>query len=310
MIGSPPADALRAPNNGDAMTSSLIHIRSDVADGIAEVSARPSAVRCSPVDAYRDVSEGSRRQLFSLVGRTPDAARGSSRGSMQRSALRAAVLLWLVAALAACSSNDAGEPSRTLGDPSSATFPPFTGAPSASPPPATSGSIGPPEITVTIDEGSYDSVASMASDATAAVIGGVTAVDLLGRPGAAGEPGVDEFVAVTVDVSETLLGDPLDDVVFAWSAFRTDEAGHHIGEYVTNGLPTPRVGDRLVLFLDPVDPAFEAHLGADLTHELVRLDGILFLDGDVIAHGETGSAVVPLLVGRTIQSIRSELPAR
>ncbi len=164
-------------------------------------------------------------------------------------------------------------------------------------------------VEVEIDDGTFGSVSEMADAATLIVVGEVIDVTSLGRPFAAGAPNADEFVAITVRIGETLKGEPTDEIVLTWQAFATDADGRRTGTLVTNGLRPPDVADRLVLFLGTVDPAWSAVVGGVPTHQLVKLDGIAFLDGDQPISGEVGSLAAQQLSAMSLAEIRNAIAA-
>ncbi len=60
-----------------------------------------------------------------------------------------------------------------------------------------------------------------------------------------------------------------------------------------------------MLFLDPVDAAFNDFLGGELTHHLVKLDGIAYLDGDQVVAAEVGSTAAEQLRTMSVNEIRA-----
>lgn len=221
----------------------------------------------------------------------------------------AAVLFAL--ALAACASPEAGGSPNVPTAPPRTSSPPTTAVARPTSPP-TPPSTSPPDVTIpaeladldlVIDDGSFDSIASMAAASTVIVAGEVRAVRSLGQPDIGDR--TDEYVAAWIAVDETVLGQPIDDVVLGWNAYRATADGARVARYVTNGIAPPEPGDRLLLFLDPVDQAFADVVGGDLTHQLVKLDGILRLTDRTIVGGEAESSIVAELLGRTVDDVRS-----
>ena len=184
---------------------------------------------------------------------------------------------------------------------------PTTPAPTPPTTPATPRPVATEDVT--IDDGTYDSVSEMGADADVVVIGDVVAVDSLGRPFADGNQNTNEYVAVTVSTVDTLTGEPTGEIVFVWQAFATDADGNRTATLLVNGIRPPEVADRLVLFLDPVDSAFNDFLGGVLTHELVKLDGIGYLDGDQVIAAEVGSTASEQLRTMSVNEIRAALAA-
>jgi hypothetical protein len=109
--------------------------------------------------------------------------------------------------------------------------------------------------------------------------------------------------------AESLKGQAADDLVLGWKAFETDTNGERVATLLTNGLRPPDVADRLLLFLVPADPAFAEHVGAPLTHQLVKLDGIAYLEGDDLVAAEKDSPAAGQLVAMSLSAIRDEVAA-
>jgi hypothetical protein len=147
----------------------------------------------------------------------------------------------------------------------------------------------------------------MAEAAALVIVGDVVEVTSLGRPDLPEDPDAGEYVAVTVRAIETLAGQPADDVVLAWHAYDVDDDGRRIATLITNGVRPPAVADRLLLFLVPVDPAFDEHVGGAPTHQLVKLDGIAYLDGEALVAAETNSPAAEQLVTMDLSAIRDEI---
>lgn len=202
------------------------------------------------------------------------------------------------------------EPPDSSPPPTSAPVPGPTPAPTA---PPTTPAEPRPAVTedVTIDDGTYDSVGEMGDNSSVVVVGDVVEVTSLGRPFADGDQyqNTSEYVAVTVETVDTLTGEPTGEVVLAWQAFATDSDGNRTATLLLNGIRPPEVADRLVLFLDPVDAAFNDFIGGELTHQLVKLDGIAYLDGDQVTAGEVGSTAAEQLRTMTVREIRVALSA-
>ncbi len=215
--------------------------------------------------------------------------------------------------------DDVTTPTQPLDPPDSSTPPtvaPTTPpAPTPAPAPTTPAPTTPPmtpatprpvaTLDLTIDDGTFDSVAEMGDDAAVVVIGDVIEVSSLGRPFADGDQNTNEYIAVTVATVDTLTGEPTGEIVFAWQAFATDADGNRTATLLINGIRPPEVTDRLVLFLNPVDSAFNDFLGGVLTHELVKLDGIAYLDGDQVIAAEVGSTAAEQLRTMSVNEIRS-----
>ncbi len=164
-----------------------------------------------------------------------------------------------------------------------------------------------PDEDVVVDEGTFDSLEDMADASDLVVVGEVIRANSIGRLAAATDPTADEFVAITVEPSETLRGSFPGSVVIAWAAYSTDEDGTRVAVRTVNGIRPPAAGDRVVLFLRSVDPDFAEFAGGVPTHELVKLDGIGFIDGEVVTEVETGSPAGELLRGMTVASLRDAI---
>ena len=140
-------------------------------------------------------------------------------------------------------------------------------------------------------------------------VGDVVEITSLGRPYLDRDPNAYEMVQVTVQTVDTLEGTPTGEIVFAWQAFATDAEGNRIATVLTNGIRPPDLADRLVLFVTPVDPAFAELIGGDLTHQLVKLDGIAYVDGERVIAGEIGSPAAEDLLTMTLSEIRDAVAA-
>ncbi len=139
------------------------------------------------------------------------------------------------------------------------------------------------------------------------MVGTVREESSLGRPNASTDPLADEFLGLTIEVETVLAGDPVDDVTMAWDAYVVDADGSRTAANVMNGVPVPHVGDRLVLFLRPVDEQFGAAMGGFPTHAPVALDGVAFLDRDTVTLTDETATQAAHLTGMTIAQIVSEL---
>lgn len=156
-----------------------------------------------------------------------------------------------------------------------------------------------------VSDDSYESIVSMAAAADIVVVTEVIDTKSLGRPDLAEDPYADEYLALTMHVEEALSGESPPEVTIAWDAYNVGPDGTRVAKWIANGLPTPAIGDRLVLFLRPVDEALSAHLSSELTHQPVALDGVVFLDGNRISAVETHSSVAGQLLGMDVADLRS-----
>jgi hypothetical protein len=96
-------------------------------------------------------------------------------------------------------------------------------------------------------------------------------------------------------------------VIIAWAGYSTDEDGARVAVRTVNGVRPPAVGDRVVLFLRPVDPGFADFAGGVPTHDLIKLDGIGFVIDDVVTEVEAGSLAAELLRGMTVTALREAI---
>lgn len=221
---------------------------------------------------------------------------------MRSRSLIALATFALFPVLVACgSSDDAAAPPPTS---------PAPAAPSTDPP----GTDAPPsiewpdeELDVVVDDGTFESVSEMGDESDLVVVGEVVEVESIGRLNVGQDPDAPEYVAVTIRPSETLRGTSGGDVVLVWAAFEVGPDGERVATRIINGLRPPDSGDRVLLFLDTVDPAFADLAGGAPTHQLVRLDGIAYLDGDQPVAGEVGSPAAEALLAMTLDGIRAEL---
>ena len=161
-----------------------------------------------------------------------------------------------------------------------------------------------PDEDLIVDDGTFDSLEDMADASDIVLVGEVIDATSIGRLAEATDPTADEFLAITVEPSERLRGSYPGNVVIAWAAYSTDQDGTRVAVRTINGVQPPALGDRLVLFLRPVDPGFAEFAGGAPTHELVKLDGIGFVTDDVVTEVETGSPAAELLRGMTVASLR------
>lgn len=147
----------------------------------------------------------------------------------------------------------------------------------------------------------------MGHASTLVIVGVVVDLQSLGRPNLAEDPYADEFLAVTIRTTETIKGQPTDEVVLGWDAFNVNPDGQRVATWISNGLRPPDLGDRMLLFLIPADPAFADHLGGAPTHQPVKLDGVAYLDGDQPIAGETNSPAAEQLISMPLNQIRDEV---
>lgn len=226
---------------------------------------------------------------------------------MRSRSLIALATFALFPVLVACgSSDDAAAPPPTSPAPAApSTDPPGTDVPGTEAPP----SIEWPqeEIDVVVDDGTFGSVSEMGDESDLVVVGEVVEVVSIGRLNVGQDPDAPEYLAVTIRPSETLQGASDGDVVLVWAAFEVDADGKRVATRILNGLRPPDVGDHVLAFLDTVDPAFADLAGGVPTHQLVRLDGIAYLEGDQPVAVEVGSTAAEELLTMTLDDLRAEL---
>ena len=158
--------------------------------------------------------------------------------------------------------------------------------------------------TMTVEDGHYGTVEEMAQAADLVIVGDVIGVESLGRPSLDEDPYADEYVAITVETAEVLKGASVPSVVLGWDAIAVDLDGNRVATILSNGIRPPRVGDHVLLFLDPADPSFVESLGGKPTHWPVLLDGVAYLDGDRLVAGETASTTASQLLVLSLPQIR------
>lgn len=140
------------------------------------------------------------------------------------------------------------------------------------------------------EPGPDSSVERLAADSDVVLVATVELVESLGRPAIAEDEFADEYLAVSLRADEVLEGDESDPVVLPWQGFNVDADGNRVATWVINGLPVPRVGDRMLLFLVDIDPAASRAFGGVPTHVPTQLEGVAFLDeSGAVVHAATGS---------------------
>jgi hypothetical protein len=211
-------------------------------------------------------------------------------------------------ALVACGS-DADSNSAPPTTVTPATDAPTTDAPTTVPPttvpPTTVAPTGLPAVDVEIDYEPHASIDDLVGDSDLVVIGTVTDAHSLGRPFLAQDPSAHEFVAYTVHVDEHLAGDPVDSVTLAWDAFTVGAGGERTGEVVLSGVRAPRVGDTVLLFLQPADPTLAAVVGGTPTHQPAALDGVVYVAAGAGVEGDVDSPAFAQMQGRSIEDLRA-----
>ena len=154
------------------------------------------------------------------------------------------------------------------------------------------------------DDPVYESVEQLAADSTLIVAAEVSEVSSLGRPSLEEDPYADEYVAVSMRVTETFKGETPEHLRLGWSAINVNPDGQRVAVWVASGLPPPSVGNQMLLFLDEVDPAYDEFLGGIPTHEPVALDGIVYLENNVPVVVEQRSPAGEELLTMTLDSLQ------
>lgn len=155
----------------------------------------------------------------------------------------------------------------------------------------------------------HNSIDELIASAQLIVVGSVVDVESLGRPSMNEDPNAEEYAAFTIHVDEQLMGDPVNEVTLAWDSYVVDDNGERIGEVVMNGVPVPRMGDTMLLFLQTADPAFAAFLGGVPTHQPVGLDGVVYIRSGVAADGDVTSPASAQIEGWTLDELRNAVSA-
>jgi hypothetical protein len=227
--------------------------------------------------------------------------------------------------VAGCGSDDSasidptGAPTVVTQAPTPATSAPITTdappAPEASPTsgPATSDAPAAettlPANPIVIDDMGYVSLEEMAAAASLVIHGTVTDETSLGRPDVEADPSADEYLGLTVSVDALLKGSAVDEVRLGWDAYVVDANGERAATNVMNGIDVPRVGDEVLLFLQPIDADAARFMGGFPTHAPVSLDGIAFVEDHTVTATDDISADVIGLPGKTIEQIAALISA-
>lgn len=168
----------------------------------------------------------------------------------------------------------------------------------------------PTTFTDVSDDVVFESVAAMAEASELVVTGQVVAVDrvlTVDVPGEEDDPqSPSEWVGIVVRPDRTLRGANLDQVTLVWEAYILNEQGERTLEVITDGFPTPHIGDRLLLFLVSESSARQARFSGAPTHRPVTLDGFAFLDGDEVAAVRVdGPGPADQLLGASVAEVAS-----
>ncbi len=169
-----------------------------------------------------------------------------------------------------------------------------------------------PTTILEVEDNFYDGVQGLGSASEAVIVGTVESVESIGTVSEGEDPNPSEFVKVDVDVDETLKGDAVDSVSFAWEAFTTDGEGNRELEIVTAGLRTPAEDDILLLFLVPETEERLELYGAELTHSPLTRDGIAWVDEGMVIRaaerfeGDTGAGLMGMTVDEVWAALENE----
>ncbi len=163
-----------------------------------------------------------------------------------------------------------------------------------------------PSRPVEVDDGAFDALSDMGAGADV-VVGVVREESSLGRPMSDQDPAADEYLGLVIEVESVLKGGPIDEVRLAWDAYGVDVEGTRTSSNLMNGIPVPHVGERLVLFLRPVDGQYAALFDGFPSHAPVALDGVGFVVDWVVTITDTTAADAAHLTGMTVEEIAAQL---
>ena len=224
--------------------------------------------------------------------------------------IRALALTTTFALVGLACSEDSTPDTTDATTPPAVTNPPGTNPPGTIPPgtnpPGTDPPVAEPDLPpslVDIDDGAFDTITDLGEGAELIVVGTVTDEVSLGQPVATNDPSSDEYLGLTITVDTVLKGDPITEVRLGWDAYVLDDDGERVATNVMNGIPVPHVGDQLVLFLRPVDDQFASLLDGFPTHAPVALDGIGFVETDIVSISDDSAQDAASLTGLTIDQI-------
>jgi hypothetical protein len=159
---------------------------------------------------------------------------------------------------------------------------------------------------VEIDDGAFDSIGDMADASDVVVVATVTEEEAISSDRTDVNPSAAESLGLRLRVDEVLKGEPGDEIRLAWFAFELGEDGEPIATNLLNGIPVPRIGDQLVLFLRPVTPESQALLDY-ATHAPVMLDGVGFVEDGVVTITDEVVPEIAVLTGATLDEIRASV---
>ena len=206
---------------------------------------------------------------------------------------------WLALSITACGEPGNDIPTAGIGD--TAAVPSTT--------PSTSAVSDLPTSWVDVEDRDFATVEKLAAASDSIVVGTVTSISSLSRPSEGEDPFADEYLAITVDVADTIKGEPLAEVTLGWDAFGTDAEGERQTQLLLNGVEAPQLGDQLLLYLVAPDPLYDEFLDGVPTHDPVALDGVMTIVDDRVAEGEKGSRAVQQLLGTPLDEVIETLIA-
>jgi hypothetical protein len=163
--------------------------------------------------------------------------------------------------------------------------------------------------TVLETEESFVSVEEIGEASDAVVVGTVSSVEPLGTADAGEDPSASGYVRVAVDVEESLKGEAVPRVAFAWEAYVTDGNGNRECEILIDRLPVPEQGDSLLLFLVPESDERKALFGENVTHRPNSSYGLSYVSDGVVTtvaqrfEGDLGDT----LKGLTTEEVQSSI---
>lgn len=148
----------------------------------------------------------------------------------------------------------------------------------------------------------FKTVDEMANASTLVLVGIVSSVDSIGFSDVGEDPNPTEDVAVVVEPEIVLKGLSAGAVSFQWPAFVTDGSGNRIFEMVNDGLPVPKAGDRLLLFLVDEDRGGASFFGK-VSHRPVNSSGLAFVERDTVVLEAQSNGLEESLTGKPIGEI-------
>lgn len=152
----------------------------------------------------------------------------------------------------------------------------------------------------------YDTAAQMAEASEVVMVATVTTVEDLGVLKVDQDPEPSEWAVLTFTPEEVLLGTDPGTVTLIWETFVTDGAGNRRFQLTYNGVPTPEVGDRYLLFLKPERPNRAEAFGNRTTHMLTAPFAIMAMDANTVSTEYAGGAAAGVeLNGYSIEEVKA-----